>query len=372
MVFNIRNCPGWLAFNAADGSASGTPTTADIGTDSNIVITASDGTDSASMGPFSIVVNDVAKVQTTTRKYNPGHYIDLLRYETLSTRSDSYFTDAMRAGVTGFQVHYYWRDLEPAPGVYDFSRIQHDLDLASSQGLHLIVMPADKTFKHESPVPDYLAKYMLPNRPGGYTVERWQPYVIDRWVKLVQAMGKQFDSNPYFEGVSTGETALGIDNAVLTANGYTPEIYRDALIDMLQRSAEVVPTSRVFWFMNFFPMRQDYIAQVASAVAPFGVAMGGPDILPDNSSLTQLAYPFYDQFQGSMPLFCAAMPDSYTHVHKDTSFPTKYWTMQELFHFARDKLHLNYIFWTSVPNSSTAYDTYDAYPVIENNPAFNL
>ena len=372
LIFDIQNGPGWLAFNAADGSLSGTPTVSDIGTDDNIVITVSDGTDTASIGPFSIVINDVAAVQTQTKKYNPGHYIDLLRYMTASDWSDNYITDTMRAGVTGVQVRYYWRDLETAPGVYDFSRIQHDLDLLSSQGLHLIVNPADKTFREAQPVPDYLSGYVLLNNNGGYTVERWKPYVIDRWVKLMQALGQRFDSNPYFEGVATEESALSLDEAVLTDNGYTPENYRDGLIDMLRRTAEAFPTSRTFWYMNFFPMRQDYIAQVASAVAPFGVAMGGPDILPDNSSISKLAYPFYDQFQGTMPLFCVAMPDSYKHAHKDTSYPTQYWTMQELFEFARDKLHLNYMLWTSVPDSSSGYDTYDAYPVIERNPAFNL
>ena len=124
--------------------------------------------------------------------------------------------------------------------------------------------------------------------------------------------------------------------------------------------------------MNFFPLRQDYIAQVANAVAPAGVVMGGPDILPDSSTLSSRAYPFYDQFQGTMPLFCTVMPDSYKHQHMDTSYPTQYWTMQELFEFGRDELHLNYVLWTGVPDSSTAYDTYDAYPVIERNPAFNL
>ena len=375
LIFDIQNGPGWLAFNAADGSLSGTPTVSDIGTDDNIVITVSDGTDTASIGPFSIVINDVAAVQTQTKKYNPGHYIDLLRYMTASDWSDNYITDTMRAGVTGVQVRYYWRDLETAPGVYDFSRIQHDLELLSSQGMHMIVFPLDKTFagaQLPQPLPDYLAGYSLPNNKGGYTAERWRPYVIDRWLKLMQAMGKQFDSNPYFEGLATEESSLSLDTAVLTANGYTPENYRDTLIDMLQRTADAFPTSRVFWTMNFFPMRQDYIAQVASAVAPAGVIMGGPDILPDDSSISRLAYPFYDQFQGTMPLFCTVMPNSYKHLHKDTSYPTQYWTMQELFEFGRDELHLNYVMWTSVPGSSTAFDTYDAYPVIERNPAFNL
>jgi hypothetical protein len=258
--------------------------------------------------------------------------------------------------------------------VYDFSAIQHDLNLLSSQGMHLIAAPEDKTFKGSQltqPLPDYLAGYSVPNNMGGVTALRWKPYVIDRWVKLMEAMGKQFDGNPYFEGIATHETALSINYDVLTDLGYTPEIYRDGLIDMIQRSAEAFPTSRVFWYMNFFPMRQDYIAQVASAVAPYGVLMGGPDVLPDDRSISSLAYPFYDQFEGTMPLFCAVMLNSYKHEHKDTSYPTRYWTMQELFDFARDELHLNYMFWTSVANSTTAYDTYDAYPVIGRNPSIN-
>ena len=166
LIFNIQNGPVWLAFNAADGSLSGTPTVSDIGTDDNIVITVSDGTDSATIGPFSLVVNDVPAAQTPTRKYNPGHYIDLLRWQTTSG-SDNYLIDTIKPGVTGVQVRYLWADFETSPGVYDFSRIQHDLELLSNQGLHLIVVVSDKTFKDEQPIPDYLASYTLPNR------QRW-------------------------------------------------------------------------------------------------------------------------------------------------------------------------------------------------------
>ena len=188
----------------------------------------------------------------------------------------------------------------------------------------------------------------------------------------MQAMGKQFDSNPYFEGVATAESAPSLDKTLLTANGYTPENYRDALITALQATAEALPTSRVFWTMNFFPMRQDYIAQVANAVAPYGVAIGGPDILPDSPSIKRRAYPFYGQFQGRVPLFCSVMADSYRHLHKSKS-STKYWTMEELYEFARDELHLNYMSWTyvAVPKPRDAYDIDDAFPVMKRHPVIN-
>jgi hypothetical protein len=54
--FSIQNAPPWATFNASIGALTGTPPAADAGTDSNIIITATDGTASATLGPFSIEV----------------------------------------------------------------------------------------------------------------------------------------------------------------------------------------------------------------------------------------------------------------------------------------------------------------------------
>jgi hypothetical protein len=56
LTFSIANAPPWASFSSATGQLSGTPPTADVGTDSNIVISVSDGTQSASLAPFSIQV----------------------------------------------------------------------------------------------------------------------------------------------------------------------------------------------------------------------------------------------------------------------------------------------------------------------------
>lgn len=305
------------------------------------------------------------------RKYHPGHYVDLLRYQVLSD-AGRFLIPSLKPGVAGVQTRYLWRDLEPRPGEYDFSRIESDLKVLADKHKQLIVVVADKSFKSELPVPDYLAGHALPNRKGGYTVRRWDRYVVERWVRLVQALGARFDANPNFEGVGTEESSPSLDDERLKANGYTADAYRDALIEMLQRTAEALPRSRVFWYMNFMPGNQKYIAQVAAAVAPYGVAMGGPDVLPDNPPIKRLAYPFYDRFQGRMPLFCVVMPNSYRHRHKGKA-ATKYWTMDELYAFARDELHLNYMLWTYVaePSPGDAYDITDAFPVMQNHPLIN-
>ena len=56
LSFTIQNRPAWASFNPANGALSGTTTSADAGTYSNIVISVSDGLTSASLPAFSITV----------------------------------------------------------------------------------------------------------------------------------------------------------------------------------------------------------------------------------------------------------------------------------------------------------------------------
>ena len=174
-------------------------------------------------------------------------------------------------------------------------------------------------------------------------------------------------------GIATQETALGFDDATLNANGYTPEKYRDAYIDILSDASVNLPSSRVFWYMNFFPKNQKYIASIASAVASKGVIMGGPDVMPDDAALQTHVYPFYDQMAGKMPLFGQVEPVCYSHPHKTSGYTTKYWTMTELYKYARDNLNVNYMFWVRVPTASPSdsYDWLDALPVVEKYPTLN-
>ncbi len=57
LSFSISNQPTWTSFDTATGRLSGTPSLADAGTDPDIVISVSDGTDTASLPAFSITVN---------------------------------------------------------------------------------------------------------------------------------------------------------------------------------------------------------------------------------------------------------------------------------------------------------------------------
>jgi Putative Ig domain len=56
LTFSMSGAPSWLTFNPATGQISGTPTSADVGTDKAILLAVSDGTTSVSLAPFNITV----------------------------------------------------------------------------------------------------------------------------------------------------------------------------------------------------------------------------------------------------------------------------------------------------------------------------
>ena len=60
IVYSIRNKPAWATFDTKYGHLYGIPTSANVGTYSNIVITASDGVSAASLPAFSISVKGTA------------------------------------------------------------------------------------------------------------------------------------------------------------------------------------------------------------------------------------------------------------------------------------------------------------------------
>jgi hypothetical protein len=64
LTFAISGRPAWASFDSTTGRLTGTPSSTNVGTYSNIVITVSDGPSSASLTPFSISVTspDVAKI----------------------------------------------------------------------------------------------------------------------------------------------------------------------------------------------------------------------------------------------------------------------------------------------------------------------
>jgi len=60
LTFSIANKPNWANFDTDTGALSGTPTLANVGSSSNILISVTDGEASSNLSAFSIEVSQVA------------------------------------------------------------------------------------------------------------------------------------------------------------------------------------------------------------------------------------------------------------------------------------------------------------------------
>ena len=92
LTFSVTNLPAWAGFNQATGRISGTPSAADVAMYSNIRVTVSDGTASASTATFAINVTSVATATgSVTLSWMPP-----TQNEDGSTLTD----------LAGYEVHY--------------------------------------------------------------------------------------------------------------------------------------------------------------------------------------------------------------------------------------------------------------------------
>jgi hypothetical protein len=76
LTFNVVNLPGWAQFNSRTGELSGTPSSADVGSFTNIVISVSDADGQASLPPFSIAVTQSASGSATLNWTPPTENTD--------------------------------------------------------------------------------------------------------------------------------------------------------------------------------------------------------------------------------------------------------------------------------------------------------
>lgn len=115
MSFSVQNKPAWATFSIANGTLSGTPTAANVGTYSGIVISVSDGISSASLAPFSITVSQPVTSGSATLTWTApvtntdgSALTDLAGYHIHYGNSPSSLTtviDVANAGTTTYTVN---------------------------------------------------------------------------------------------------------------------------------------------------------------------------------------------------------------------------------------------------------------------------
>ncbi len=112
IAFGIANRPSWATFDTATGRLSGTPTAADVGTTSNIVISVSDGNGgNATLPAFSITVAGTTTGSATlnwtapTQNEDGSTLTDLAGYRILYGTSATALTQTIQVANPGLTTY---------------------------------------------------------------------------------------------------------------------------------------------------------------------------------------------------------------------------------------------------------------------------
>lgn len=305
-------------------------------------------------------------------KNNPKHLTQI--YKELKE------TPALR----GVQIRYEWAELESAEGVYNFTSIDQRLAELTAQKKRLIVLLQIKSFDPKTAlVPNYLKAEIYDggvfpfgnyrgNAIRGYNIKLWNPQVHDRFVALVSALGKRFNSHPYFEGIGLTETSMGQPITELSKSEI--DNFYNNLLSINQQLREHFPNTMTFQFTNYpRPILESFIGKLKT----MGTALGGPDVFLDDPGLLSNernspkgVYHYYPELSGIVPLTPSVMQANHANTKHDKT--SKAPAVAELLEFARDKLKANYIFWTRAPGHYPKILKILNEPNQTNNPAGGL
>mgnify|MGYP001818416827 FL=1 len=115
--------PNWASFNSATGELSGQPTLGNSGNYSNISISVSDGTASASLASFAMSVNQMGNLSTTlswtapTQNEDGSMLEDLAGYKIYWGTTPGNYTNSATIDTIGTTT-YVVENL--SPGTYEF------------------------------------------------------------------------------------------------------------------------------------------------------------------------------------------------------------------------------------------------------------
>jgi hypothetical protein len=113
LTFDIQNMPSWASFNSSNGALTGMPQAGDEGTYGGIVVSVSDGTDSASLPAFQVEVTATAMGSVTlswnapTENEDGSPLVDLAGYKIYYGTAPSDYTQSIRLdnpGMTSYMV----------------------------------------------------------------------------------------------------------------------------------------------------------------------------------------------------------------------------------------------------------------------------
>jgi hypothetical protein len=274
----------------------------------------------------------------------------------------------------GAQLKYTWKELEPVRDNYDFQAIHNDLAYLAKHNKKLFIQLQDVTFDTSRiNVPRYLVsenkygggvnmQYITDEndhilRPDGYVARRWDENVAERFHRLIIALAREFDGK--IEGVNFPETAVGFgESGKLFPRGFTPEIYRDAILKQMEVAKAAFSQSVVLQYANFMPGEwlpfedKEYLESLYRFAADNDIGMGGPDIIIYKKAQMDHSYQFLKKYSSDIRTGIAVQWGNYEEINPKTG---KQVTVEEIYTFGKDEIGLDYIFWCTQEPYYTDY-----------------
>lgn len=317
----------------------------------------------ASLFAISMILAPGGTAMAQAVKWHPGHYMVLVGDGKFNSwyREEVYSELQKTPALRGVVVRYGWAELEKAKGAYDFSNISKLLTELAARKKRLIVLLELKASTPDSDeviVPNYLKTaayegglYAFSNKNLGSTVghgiKLWNSLVEDRKANLIRALGKKFNSHPYFEGIGFTETAMG--QPVKSISSSTKDTYYKKLLNISKVARANFPNTMTFQYTNF---PRDIIGPYVNVFKNTGTALGAPDVFLEDPSLLYKGdppgvYAYYPKLSGTLPLVVQVEKPNYENTRWDNTGYKP--TISQLLNFARDTLDVNYIFWVRTP-----------------------
>lgn len=289
-------------------------------------------------------------------KWHPGHYVTLVEP---AGEDPAYMREVLdeldrHTVLRGVQIRYTWAQLEPEAGVYRFEAIDRDLAALAARGKRLFILLQTKSFDDRRPAaPAWLrASYYDggvfrlrapdagPVQRPGENIRLWHSQVKQRLTGLVQALGRRFDAHPALEGISMTETAMGRPEGGPISTAVEQRFF-EHLREVVGEMRRAFPHTVTLQFVNY-PRRM--LPSLIGGMRELGVGLGGPDVFLDDPGLLNGVYPYYARLAGVVPLAPSVQHDNYLALR--ARGPVEPQEIAEIYAFARDRLHANYLFWT--------------------------
>ena len=312
------------------------------------------------MKRFELIIAVLVFLLSSAASQEPRHYVFYgLDRERIT---ESVFLES--PALVGAQLKYRWSELEPRLDEYYFSAIRHDLGLLTRHGKRLFIQLQDISFVEAHPnVPPYLcedttfhggvvAGYFHPDDDESrhqfstWIPRRWDPAVRARLIALIWALAAEFDGK--VEGINFAETSIDDGAAGKTWEGYTPAVYYEAICDLMRATRTMFKTSAVLIYANFMPGEslpendKGYLKGIYRLADSIACGVGGPDLLPRRRYQRKHSLPLIAARAKGTVAGLAVQDGNLADVDPRTG---KKVTAEELAAYARDSLHLDYLFW---------------------------